>query len=93
MWCKIIKTKENMKDRKVFFKENIVIALIWNLLYVAPISIMVDVLTDDLISTIGIVIFLYGILVFNSIKSWYVEEQLEYLNKKVNDLLENNNMM
>lgn len=82
-----------MKDRKVFFKENIVIALIWNLLYVAPISIMVDVLTDDLISTIGIVIFLYGILVFNSIKSWYVEEQLEYLNKKVNDLLENNNMM
>ena len=81
-----------MKDKKVFFKENIVIALIWNLLYIAPISIMVDVLMDDLISTIGIVIFLYGILVFNSIKSWYVEEQLEYLNKKVNDLLENNNM-
>ena len=81
-----------MKDRKVFFKENIVIALIWNLLYIAPISIMVDVLMDDLISTIGIVIFLYGILVFNSIKSWYVEEQLEYLNKKVKDLLENNNM-
>ena len=58
-----------MKDKKVFFKENIVIALIWNLFYVAPISIMVDVLTDDLISAIGIVIFLYGILVFNSIKS------------------------
>lgn len=81
-----------MKDRKQFFKENIVIALIWNLLYVAPISIMVDVLIDDLISTIGIVIFLYGILVFNSIKSWYVEEQLEFLDKKVKDLLENNNM-
>lgn len=77
-----------MKDKKVFFKENIVIALIWNLFYVTPISIMVDVLTDDLISIIGIAIFLYGILVFNSIKSWYVEEQLEYLIKKVNDLLE-----
>jgi len=82
-----------MKDRKVFFKENIVIALVWNLLYIAPISIMVDVLTDDLISTIGIVIFLYIILVFNSIKSWYIEEQLEFLDKKVKDLLENNNMM
>jgi|BioPla2DNA2_1021312.scaffolds.fasta_scaffold22493_2 hypothetical protein len=82
-----------MKDKKVFFKEKIVIALIWNLFYVAPISIMADVLTDDLISTICIIIFLYGILVFNSIKSWYVKEQLEYLNKKVNDLLENNNMM
>lgn len=81
-----------MKDRKVFFKENIVIALIWNLLYIAPISIMVDVLMDDLISTIGIVIFLYIILVFNSIKSWYVEEQLKFLDKKVKDLLENNNM-
>lgn len=81
-----------MKDKKVFFKENIVIALILNLLYIAPISFMVDVLMDDLISTISIVILLYIILVFNSIKSWYVEEQLEYLNKKVNDLLENNNM-
>lgn len=81
-----------MKDKKVFFKENIVSALIWNLLYVAPISIMVDVLMDDLISTIGIVIFLYIILVFNSIKSWYVEEQLKFLDKKVKDLLENNNM-
>lgn len=82
-----------MKDKKVFFKESIVIALIWNLLYIIPISIMVDVLTDNLISTISIVIFLYGILVSKSIKNWYVEEQLEYLNKKVNDLLENNNMM
>lgn len=81
-----------MKDRKVFFKESIVIALVWNLLYIAPISIMVNVLMDDLISTIGIVILLYGILVINSIKSWYVDEQLEFLNKKVKDLLENNNM-
>lgn len=81
-----------MKDKKVFFKENIVIALILNLLYIAPISFMVDVLMDDLISTISIVILLYIILVFNSINSWYVEEQLEFLNKKVNDLLENNNM-
>ena len=82
-----------MKDRKVFFKENIVIALVWNLLYIAPISIMVDVLIDDLISTIGIVILLYCILVINSIKSWYVDEQLKFLNKKVKDLLENNNMI
>lgn len=81
-----------MKDKKVFFKENIVIALILNLLYIAPISFMVDVLMDDLISTISIVILLYIILVFNSINSWYVEEQLEFLNKKVKDLLENNNM-
>lgn len=81
-----------MKDKKVFFKENIVNALIWNLLYIAPITIMVVLLIDDLISTIGIVIFLYSVLVFNSIKSWYVEEQLEFLDKKVKDLLENNNM-
>ena len=55
---------------------------------------MVDVLTDDLnlILNIGIVIFLYGILVSKSIKSWYVEEQLGFLNKKVKELLENNNM-
>ena len=81
-----------MKDRKQFFKENIVIALIWNLFYITPISIMVDVLMDDLISTIGILIFVYIILIANSIKSWYVEEQLEFLDKKVKELLENNNM-
>lgn len=81
-----------MKDKKVFFKENIVIALIWNLLYIAPISIMVDVFIDDLILTIGILIFVYCILITNSIKSWYVEEQLEFLDKKVKELLENNNM-
>lgn len=81
-----------MKDKKVFFKENIVIALIWNLLYIAPISIMVDVLMDDLILTIGILILVYCILITNSIKSWYIEEQLEFLDKKVKELLENNNM-
>lgn len=81
-----------MKDKKVFFKENIVIALIWNLLYIAPISVMVNILMDDLISTIGIIIFVYCILVVNSIKSWYIEEQLEFLNKKVRELSEKNNM-
>ena len=81
-----------MKDKKVFFKENIVSALIWNLLYIAPISIMVDVLMDDLILTIGILILVYCILITNSIKSWYIEEQLEFLDKKVKELLENNNM-
>lgn len=73
---------------KKFFKQNILISLIWNLPIAFMVCIFLNQLKLDLMFYWLTLILTYWVFVLVSIKTWYKEEQFDKLEKRIRELEE-----
>ena len=73
---------------KTFFKQNILISLIWNLPITFMVGIFLNQLKLDLMFYWLTLILTYWVFVLVSIKTWYKEEQFDKLEKRIRELEE-----
>lgn len=73
---------------KTFFKQNILISLIWNLPIIFMVGIFLNQLKLDLMFYWLTLILTYWVFVLVSIKTWYKEEQFDKLEKRIRELEE-----
>lgn len=73
---------------KTFFKQNIVLSLIWNLPITFVVGIFLNQLKLESMFYWLTLILIYWTFVLISIKVWYKEEQFDKLEKRVKELEE-----
>ena len=71
---------------KKFFKQNIIISLIWNLPIMFIFGLFLSRLKLDLLFYWLTLILIYWTFVLVSIKKWYREEQFDKLEKRIKEL-------
>lgn len=73
-----------MKTKIQYLKENIILAIIWNLPLILLITIpFVDILKKEYLIIGSIITFFY--LVISSIESWYNDYRFEELEKQIKE--------
>ena len=71
---------------KKFFKQNIIISLLWNLPIMFIFGLFLSRLKLDLLFYWLTLILIYWTFVLVSIKKWYREEQFDKLEKRIKEL-------
>lgn len=70
-----------------YFKEYLIVAIIWNAIFILPLVILFDnIFPDKLVMTIVSVISSYFIIVFSNLEKWYIEEKMQELQKQIDEL-------
>ena len=72
-----------MTTFKQFFKENILIALIWDLPVTFMVGIPLNYAISDKLIYWGTLVLIFWALVLTSLKSWYGEEKVDKLEKRI----------
>lgn len=74
-----------MKTKSQFFKENIIVSIILNLPILFIVISPFNHILDTLYLILGAIIILLALSI-NSIEKWYLEEKLEYFEKRIKQL-------
>ena len=69
-----------------FLKENWIIGIIWNIPVIAIIFSLMYQIVDNLFIQIIVTIFASGMFIMMDIHKWYLDERLEIIEKKLNEL-------
>ena len=74
-----------MKTKLKFLKENIFLAIFWNLPHPIALFIGVGILTDDLVFKLATSLAFYLYFIFSSINNWYNDYRFEELEKQLKE--------
>ena len=81
-----------MKDKKQFFKENIIGCIFFNIPPIIGLSILLPNIISDIFYSVGVTILISLYLLFNSLDDWYNDYRFTELEKQVKQLKDNQNV-